>query len=75
MSVQKQRRGLFIAMEGMDGSGKSVGRTLMEKYLAEEGPKSVFLGKQPIPTHGPRCFLLQHCARDEFFKDLTDLLE
>jgi dTMP kinase len=36
-SVRNAQRGLFIVMEGMDGSGKSVGAQVFEQFLKDEG--------------------------------------
>lgn len=41
MSVRDTKRGLFIVLEGMDGSGKSVGLSHFTRYLAEEGLKLI----------------------------------
>lgn len=37
MSVRDTKRGLFIAVEGMDGSGKTQGTKALAGYLLEEG--------------------------------------
>jgi dTMP kinase len=41
MSVRDIKRGLFIVMEGMDGSGKSVGTKHFAGFLKEEGLKLI----------------------------------